>query len=249
MSMTQPPLEVFADANAVARHAADLLLRLASKTVGRFVVALSGGTTPGVLYRMLATPPYRDRFPWDRVHWFWGDERLVPLDHPRSNYRMAWEAMLSRAPVPAGNIHPVPVGDMFASAAATDYERMLRQFHDEKRFEPEHPFFDVVLLGLGEDGHFASLFPGSPALDERERWVVPAIGPNNEPRITLTCVALQSCRQALFLVTGQTKAPILRRFLDRDPALPASRFAPEGAAQIIADAAAQPSSRIANFGS
>ncbi len=167
--MTSPAkLKVLADPAALSRRVAEWMLELATATEGRFAVALSGGSTPRALYRDLAEPPYRDAFPWSRAHWFWGDERFVPPDDALSNYRMVREALLSRAPIPAANIHPVPTEGLDPEAAASAYERELKSFYGAERLDPARPLFDVTLLGLGEDGHTASLFPGTAVLAERD---------------------------------------------------------------------------------
>jgi 6-phosphogluconolactonase len=230
--------EVLLDADAVAGRVADWMLELALAASGPFAIALSGGTTPRAIYALLATPLYRERFPWPRAHWFWGDERFVPHDDPRSNYRMVWEAMLSHAPVPAVNIHPISVQGATPQQAALEYERALKIFYGADQIDPVRPLFEINLLGLGEDGHFASLFPGSDALNERVHWAAPMIGLQPEARITLTYPALESCTHAGFVVCGAAKAAILRRVRAGDPDLPASHFRPIGEMRIFADEAA-----------
>ena len=173
-----------------------------------------------------------------RAHWFWGDERFVPHEDARSNFRMAWETMLSHAPVPQGNIHPVPTENVTPEEAASAYERELKSFYGAPSLDPARPLFQIVLLGLGEDGHLASLFPGHPVLKERRHWAAAVIGAAPEPRITLTYPALESSRHAAFLVAGAAKAEILRRLRGGDPALPASNFHPIGELRVFADSAA-----------
>lgn len=233
-----PVLAVMADAEALARRAAEWLSATLSATPGRTAVALSGGSTPRRLYELLAGPPFSGAFPWERVHWFWGDERFVPRDDPRSNYRMAREALLGRAPIPPGNIHPIPTEGMPPAAAAAQYEETLRSFYGAPRFDPARPLFAVTLLGLGPDGHTASLFPGSPVLGERERWVAAAADAKAEPRITLTYPALDSSRHAAFLVSGEEKRSAFERLRRGDEALPATHIHPVGALHWFADAAA-----------
>ncbi len=227
--MTQPLLDVLPDPDALARHAAELMLAAARATDGPFTVALSGGSTPKRLYQLLATLP----FPWERTHWFWGDERFVPPDDPASNYRMTREALLSHVRVPADHIHPVPTVGLTPHDAATRYESTLRAI-----LAPERPLFDVVLLGLGTDGHTASLFPGKPMLEERDRWVGATDDPQGAPRITLTYPALESSRETLFLVAGADKKERLREVLAGDRRLPAARLQPQGALRFLADRAA-----------
>jgi 6-phosphogluconolactonase len=231
-------LEVLADPDALARRVADWLLELATSTDGVFVVALSGGSTPRPVYEHLAGPQYRDTFPWSRTHWFWGDERFVPHDDARSNFRMVREALLSRAPIPGANVHPIPAEGVTPEAAAAAYERELKTFYGAEVPDPARPLFDVMLLGLGPDGHTASLFPGTPVLAERERWVVSVVGVKQEARITLTYPTLQSSRHTAFLIAGEEKRAIFGRLRRGDPELPAARVRPGGDLTWFADSAA-----------
>jgi 6-phosphogluconolactonase len=240
--LAEAKLEILADPEALSRRVADWMLDAAQATEGAFAVALSGGATPRRLYEHLAGPPYRDRFPWSRTHWFLGDERFVPQDEALSNYRMAREALLSRAPIPAANIHPVPTEGLTPAAAASAYERELKSFYGAERLDPARPLFEVTLLGLGPDGHTASLFPGTAVLAERERWVVAVVGAKSEARITLTYPALESSRRVAFLVEGREKRAILERFRGGDDSLPATRLHPTGTLWIFSDAAAAESS-------
>jgi 6-phosphogluconolactonase len=224
----------------MAEHVADWLLALAVRKQGAFAVCLSGGTTPQRLYELLAEPPYRERFPWSRTHWFWGDERFVPHDDALSNYRMVKEALLSRASIPDENIHAIPTEGVSPDASASTYEQTLKSFYGAEHLDPARPLFDVNLLGLGPDGHTASLFPGNAALRERDKWVCAAADAKQEARITLTYPALESCRHAAFLVTGIKKRPILERLLHGDRNIPAARVRPSGTLSIFADAAAVP---------
>jgi 6-phosphogluconolactonase len=233
-------LEVLADPASLSRRVADWLLALATAKDGSFTVALSGGSTPRLLYRLLAEAPYRDAFPWSRIHWFWGDERFVPHDDPQSNYRMVHEALLSRAPIPAANIHPVRTEGIAPEAAAAAYERELKSFHGGERLDAARPLFDVTLLGLGPDGHTASLFPGTAVLAERARWAAAVIGAKEEARITLTYPALESSRNTGFLIAGEEKRAMLERLRRGDDDLPAARLRPVGALFLFADAAAAP---------
>ena len=220
--------EILADADALARRAADWLLELALAGQGRFAIALSGGSTPKRLYELLATSPWRDAFPWQRTHLFWGDERFVPHDDPRSNYRMVHDALLAHVPIPPDNIHSFPTERLDPAVAAIAYERDLRTFYGANDLDPARPLFDVVLLGLGQDGHTASLFPNRAALAERTRWTAATQDPNGDPRLTLTYPALESSRHIAFLVEGDTKREILRRARARDSDLPAARLRPQG---------------------
>jgi 6-phosphogluconolactonase len=193
----------------LARAAAAWLCKRAVAGGDRVAICLPGGSTPRRVYELLASAE-RAQFPWERVHWFFGDERFVPHDHPDSNYRMVRAAMLDAAPVPAANVHPIPITGAPAEAAWR-YERELQDFYGAATLDPQRPLFEVVLLGLGEDGHTASLFPGTAALEERRRWVVDVLNPKSEPRITLTYPVLESTRALAFLVAGVGKRAILGR--------------------------------------
>jgi 6-phosphogluconolactonase len=231
-ALSEAKLEVLADAEALARRVADWLLALAMAQAGQFTVALSGGATPRRLYEILAGPPRRDAFPSRRTHGFWGDERFVPHD----------DASLPRVAVPAENIHPVPIDGLTPETAASAYERDLRSFHGADRLDPARPLFNVTLLGLGLDGHTASLFPGTAVLEERERWAAAVVGAKAEARVTLTYPALESTRHAAFLVTGEEKRAILARLRRGDDHLPAARLRPSGALHVFADTTAAGSS-------
>ena len=180
-------------------------------TNGIFSVSLAGGSTPRGLYSRLADDPsLSNQLAWDRIHFFWGDERHVPPDHPDSNYRMAFEAMLSKAPVPAENIHRIHSELPDANDAAREYEDELRRF-----FKNEMPRFDLILLGMGPDGHTASLFPETEALNERSRWVVAnRVEKFNTHRITLTPPVLNNAANVVFLVSGQEKSQTLKSVLE-----------------------------------
>ncbi|BDG10032.1 6-phosphogluconolactonase [Anaeromyxobacter paludicola] len=237
--MTPPRLRRVRDAEAVARAAAEELVLAAARAVaarGAFTLALAGGTTPRRLYALLAAEPFRGRVPWDRTQVFFGDERPVPPDHPDSNYRMAREALLDHVPV--AGVHRIRGED---PAAAERYEEELRRwFGIPPGGAP--PRLDLALLGLGADGHTASLFPGSLALDERVRWVVsPFVARLGSRRTTLTLPVLDRARAVIFLVSGGEKAPALARALAPAPGdepLPAARVQPAGGALWIADHAA-----------
>jgi 6-phosphogluconolactonase len=235
---TEAILEILADPEALSRRVADWLLDLAIAQPGAFAVALSGGSTPRLLYRHLAAPPYHDAFPWSRAHWFWGDERFVPPDDAQSNYRMVREALLSHAPIPVTNIHPIPTEGVGPEAAAAAYERELKSFYGAERLDPARPLFDVTLLGLGPDGHTASLFPNTAVLAERERWAAAVIDAKSEARITLTYPALESSRHAAFLVTGSEKQAIFSRLRRSDDKLPAARLHPMAELRWFVDKAA-----------
>ena len=214
-------LKIFDDVSALMRGVADEIVALAASASaerGRFTWALSGGSTPRDLYRLLASDGYRDRMPWNAIHFFWGDERHVPPDHPDSNFHMTREAMLDAVPVPPGNVHRVPAEEPDASRAAAEYESTLRSFFGLA--QGEWPRFDLILLGLGKDGHTASLFPGGDAVNERERLVVaPWVEAQQTFRVTLTPPVLNHARRSMFLVSGEEKAEALCAVLEgaREP--------------------------------
>jgi 6-phosphogluconolactonase len=235
---TSTETDVQPDAEALADHAAAWLTERVQAAGGRASVSLSGGSTPKRLYQLLAGPKYRDRFPWQKVHWFWGDERFVPKDDALSNYRMVREAMLDAAPVPPGNVYPVPTEGTTPEEAAAAYERELKAFYGADRLDPARPLFDVILLGLGEDGHTASLFPGVAALEERTRWVTAVVGAKPEARITLTYPAIESSRDVAFLVSGPAKREILARVRGGASDLPSARVRPVGRLHWLIDRAA-----------
>jgi len=228
---------VFDDAEALARNTAQWLAEKARAATGRFAICCSGGSTPKRLYERLAEPALAARFPWSRVHWFWGDERFVPHNHPDSNFGMMHAALLSGAPVPPGNIHAVPIEGLTPEQAAAAYEQTLRNFCDVPRLDTA-PLFDVVLLGIGEDGHTASLFPGQPALDETRRWAVAVVGAKPEARITLTFPALDSARDVIFLAVGAKKRDVVQAARSGDRALPSARIMPLGTLRWFVDRAA-----------
>jgi 6-phosphogluconolactonase len=222
----------------LAQQAADWIVEQASKSSIRFALCLSGGETPQRLYELLATPSYRARMPWDRTHCFWGDERVVAHDDPRSNFRMTSEALLRQVPIPAENIHAVPTERMSPADGATAYAGTLKRFYGADTLDAGRSLFDLTLLGLGEDGHIASLFPGSPALAETERWAVAVTGETPPDRITLTYPVLASSKATVFLVAGERKRAVLARVRAGDPALPASRLQTAGAIYWFVDRAA-----------
>jgi 6-phosphogluconolactonase len=228
----------FESAETLAQGVAEWLCGLAQASGRDFAVCLSGGSTPRRLYERLATPAIASRFPWRRAHWFWGDERFVPHDHPDSNYRMAYDALLARVPIPNGNIHAVPTEGLSPEQAADAYEAILKRFHGADTLSPDRPLFDVTLLGIGEDGHTASLFPGQPALQENRRWAVAVIGAKSEPRITLTYPALDSSRDVAFLATGAGKRVAVAGAKAGDGEIPAAMVRPVGRLHWFTDRAA-----------
>lgn len=213
-----PDIVVLPDPAGIAEEAARRFVALAAQAVqarGRFTVALAGGSTPAALYGLLSRPPYREQVPWERTLIFFGDERCVPPDHPWSNYHMARKTLLDHVPVPPEHIYRM-AGELPPGAAAAGYAALLRQaFHLRGAARPQ---FDLILLGMGEDGHTASLFPDMPALQERRRLVVATQVPEHvQPpvaRITLTLPVLNAACHVMFLVTGAGKAEKARAVLE-----------------------------------
>jgi 6-phosphogluconolactonase len=230
----------FENAETLAHNVAEWLCALAHASQRVFAVCLSGGSTPRRLYELLADPAFVSRFPWSRTHWFWGDERFVPHDDRDSNYRMARDAFLSRVPVPDDNVHAVPTEGLSPDQAAAEYETTLKRFYGAEIIVPNRPLFDVTLLGIGEDGHTASLFPSQPALQETRRWAVAVIGAKSEPRITLTYPVLDSSHDAAFLATGKDKREVVARALAGDRRIPAAMVRPVGRLHWFMDRAAAP---------
>lgn len=238
-----PELLPFPDPGALSRAAAELVAEVATAAVaarGRFAMALSGGRTPEMLYELLAGE-YRAQMPWDATHLYFGDERCVPPTDPDSNYRMADRALLSRVPGLEQRTHRIE-GELGAAEAAARYDALLRG-----AFVDAATTFDLVLLGMGPDGHTASLFPGSPALDERQRWAVPTEAPptmKTRQRVTLTYPALDAGRIVLFLAAGADKrerlAAVLADTGRPDAPYPASRVTARERLVWLVDEAAMP---------
>jgi 6-phosphogluconolactonase len=229
-----------ADSAALARSAADRVLARIAANDGRVAICLTGGSSPKKLYQLLASETYRSRIPWQRTHWFIGDERFVAPGDSRNNMTMAREAFLDQC-APASRIHPIPT-DTNPDDSASRYEGELKSFYGADRLEPSRPLFDLVLMGVGPDGHTASIFPNYPALAETERWVVGVPQAHVAPlvaRVTLTLLALASCREMLFEVAGADKRAILTRVLDGEN-LPAARARSIGETVFLVDAAALP---------
>src|SRR5438552_1975611 len=232
------------DPAALAATAAEHVLARTAANTGRVAICLTGGSSPKQLYQLLATDAWRSRIPWQRVHWFIGDERFVPADDPLNNMSIACTIFLDQY-APAANIHPIPTStadpaDPDRSAAL--YEAELKSFYGADALDLDRPLFDLVLMGVGPDGHTASLFPGYPALDETNRWVVGVPRANVEPfvpRVTLTLPALASCREMLFEVAGAGKRAILTR-VPAGENLPAARAASIGETIWLVEAAALP---------
>jgi len=229
------------DAAGVAAEAARRFVAHAREALerrGRFVVALSGGSTPRELHRLLSAPPHAGQVDWARTTVLFGDERCVPPDDEQSNYRMARETLFERVPIPSWRIERM-LGEQDPAAAALDYRRRMHTLFAAD----DGPRIDLVLLGMGPDGHTASLFPGTRALDETEHWVVANHVPKlNAWRITLTYPALNAARNVLFMIAGASKAPVFAEAFGgtpHDSPYPAERVLPsDGALTVLVDEAA-----------
>jgi 6-phosphogluconolactonase len=239
----QPGVMVCPDGDGVARAGARMFVEWAWQAIARysaFRVALSGGSTPQNLYRHLASETYRKQVDWAKVHLFWGDERCVPPDDPESNYGMARRELLLRVPIPGANVHRMEAERADLGRAAQEYEELLRA--EVERDEHGFPRFDLIFLGLGTDGHTASLFPGARGIRTTSRWVsTPLVPKLGKRRMTLTLPVLNAARRVLFLVVGAEKAAILRTVLEEnvDPPLPAQLVRPrDGQKLLLVDRAA-----------
>lgn len=205
-------IRIFNDYESLSRGAAAVVVDLADQAIearGRFSIALSGGHTPKRTYEILASEPLRKNVNWESVQVFWGDERCVPPDDPRNNARIAWETFLASVPIPKGQIHPVQ-SDLPPAKAAARYESELKSFFGE-----HPPVFDLILLGLGENAHTASLFPHTPVLNEKNSWAAEVyITALDMYRVTLTAPLINQAREVVFLVSGAEKAPALQNVLE-----------------------------------
>ena len=236
-----PDFAVVESLEALSHEAARFVLLSAREAVictGRCTIVLAGGATPARLYALLASDEYRGAMPWDEIEWFWGDERCVRAEDPRSNYRLAHDAMLSRVGVPPAQMHRMPGEVRPPSRAALSYEATIRDRVPDQ-------IFDLVLLGVGEDGHTASLFPGHPALEERERLVVAVDGgPGREvrKRLSMTLPLFNRARSVLVLAAGEAKRDVVRAVRADAAAAaeryPAARLRPAGHLTWIVDEAA-----------
>jgi 6-phosphogluconolactonase len=227
--MSKANVEIFTDAAQLSLAAAEQFIQIseaAIQTRGLCSVALAGGGTPQSLYRLLASEPFSEKVHWERIHFFWGDERCVPPDHPESNYRKACQALLDHVPVPVENIHRIPA-ERSPEQAAAEYEEDLLRFFSSLPGEEERSraSFDLALLGMGDDGHTASLFPGTAAVHEQQRWVAAQyVDKLAAWRITLTPALLNRSNGVIFLVSGGGKSWVLQKVLygsyqpDRYPA-------------------------------
>ncbi len=230
---------MYASLLELSRAAAEFIAALAETTIkekGKFTLVLSGGKTPQLLYEQLAQEPFIKWVDWQHTHLFWGDERCVPPDHPDSNFALAFQSLISKVDMPPSNIYRIPAETRFPKAAAETYEKTLRQFFQltpESDHDSYFPSFDLVLLGLGQDGHTASLFPEDAALEERHRWAVAVDGANASPpvpRITLTFPVINEARFVLFLASGSDKREVFQEIVKspETAAYPAARVKPSG---------------------
>lgn len=208
-------IQILPGLEAISRLAASFLVETGRNAIDRkerFAVAISGGSTPRKLYGLLGSEEYRHQIDWHGVHFFWVDERCVPREHAESNFKAASDAFLSKISMPDGNIHRIK-GEEFPSKASREYQEELWKFFGRSGF----PVFDLIILGVGEDGHTASLFPGSEALGEKERWIVPIyLRKPKINRVTLTLPVLNNASQTLFLVAGPSKAGVLSEILENE---------------------------------
>jgi 6-phosphogluconolactonase len=228
------------DADAFAEAGAKLFADAAEQASGRCVVGLAGGSTPKSIYQRLAAPPYRDQIPWAGIDFVLGDERFVASDDPDSNMRMIDQALFGHIQHDPARIHAVPYAGLTVEQAATRYEHDLQTLYGAKTLDPARPLFDICFLGMGDDGHTASLLPGqSQLLDERTRWVLPVTKGRPESRVTLTYPALESARLIVFVVSGGGKRAMLDAILSgAETSVPAARIRPSGRVLWLVDQAA-----------
>ena len=235
----KPEIRTHPSLEDLSRAAAEYICEIAEGAIkerGIFTFVLSGGTTPRLLYEELAKEPYASRVDWQHTHLFWGDERCVPSDNPDSNFSLALQTLISKVDVPPSNIHRIPAATGSPKPVAAEYETTLREFFQATAgSDPStsFPSFDLVLLGIGVDGHTASLFPGDSALEERTSWVVAVEGSNASPpvpRITLTLPVINEAKWVLFLVSGSNKLKVLREILNNPHTAiyPAAHVRPAG---------------------
>ncbi len=240
--MNPATIHSFPDLETCSRACAEEILAICRRENARkgfSTLVLAGGSTPRRLYELLATPPLEDLMPWEGLHLFWGDERVVAPEHEWSNFRMAGVTLLAKNPLPAPHLHPIRGFGQTPDQAAESYEKELRDFFhrhpvsgEGDGFSPHFPLFDCILLGMGEDGHTASLFPGKAALEEKKRWVVAELVPGQPPfvpRLSLSLPVLNNGRNVLFLAAGAKKKRLLQQFHATRPLVlpyPAARVRP-----------------------
>jgi 6-phosphogluconolactonase len=207
-------IAIYDDKHALSQHAAEYVMRIANESIdlhGHFIIAITGGTTPGELYSLLGSMPFRSQIDWQLVHIFWGDERCVPHNSPESNFYLAQEALLQKISIPESQIHPMPADQLDRDAASQAYTVEMQNTFDTDGI----PSFDLIHLGMGPEGHTASLFPHQASLHEKHRLVMPVSVPKPPPdRLTFTPPLLNAARNVLFLVTGSEKADALHAVLE-----------------------------------
>ena len=207
-------LEIYPNGDTLSHEAAKYIVRLANQAIvthGRFTMALSGGNTPKQLYGLLAAEPYRSQIDWNAVEIFWSDERYVPPDNPESNYHMAEQALLSKVPIPSDHVHRMPADQPDREAASQEYTREMQHVFGTN----DIPSFDLLQLGMGPEGHTASLFPHQPSLHVTDRLVMPVSVPKPPPdRLTFTPPILNAAKNVLFLVTGADKAQVVHAVIE-----------------------------------
>ena len=236
--MSTPTVEIRPDLETLAESLAEWIVARYEESNGPFSLNLSGGSTPKRLYEILGSDIIRTKIDWTRVHIFFGDERFVPKDHPSSNYGMIHKALIAHVPIPAENVHAIETEHVTPAESASAYEETLKTFLGKETLDIWRPLFSISLLGLGDDGHTASLFPGTNALRERVKWVTPVIGAKEEPRISMTFPVLSSSRNVVFLVAGKNKHAMLKRLIERDPDIPATNVEAQGELHVFCDEAA-----------
>jgi 6-phosphogluconolactonase len=235
----KPEIRCFPNLSDLSRAAAEYICKIAKGAIedrAVFTLVLSGGSTPRLLYEELASQPIASSIDWQHTHLFWGDERFLPPDHPDSNFSLAFESLISKVDLPPENINRVPTEIGSAQTTAEEYEKLLRKFFPPavgSEQEPYFPSFDLVLLGLGQDGHTASLFPGEAALEESDRWVLAVAGAKASPpveRITLTLPAINKARYVIFLASGSHKREVFQQVVNNPEtsSYPAARVRPSG---------------------
>ncbi|WP_298242550.1 6-phosphogluconolactonase [uncultured Bradyrhizobium sp.] len=237
----QPKLIVEADAEALACAAAERVMARIAANPGRIAICLTGGSSPKKLYQLLGSEAFCGKIPWQRVHWFIGDERFVPESDPLNNMTVARATFLD-SNAPAGHVHPIPTTLENPDQSAAAYAHELQSFYGAEGLDPSRPLFDMVLMGAGPDGHTASLFPGFPEIEETERWVVGVPRANVAPfvpRVSLTLPVLASCYEMLFEIAGHDKQAILTRLLNGET-LPALRARSNGETVWLVDRCALP---------
>lgn len=235
-----PEVKIYPDKNILIQESAAYISDIVQTTLNeqnKCTLVLAGGSTPKGLYKTLASHEYQEKIDWSNVHLFWGDERCVPPDHHDSNYRMAREALLDQIDIPQENVHRIPA-EKEPAQAASEYEKTIKRLFGGTSHLPE---FDVILLGIGEDGHTASLFPGTTAIDENERWVTEVHVPQLDThRITMTFPVINNGKNVIFLVSGSSKSTIMKKIYERtDTTFPSARVSPvNGSLVYLLDKAA-----------